>query len=83
MIDITPANNDNLDTVVVGLLNNLNRFCISLDSTLINCEIELNFSWLKYWLISKISKKITVGEVNPADAIKTTSATFKMISVEL
>ena len=46
-----PNNNNMLETEVAVLLNYLSDFWRSLDFHLINCEIELHFSWSRYYLI--------------------------------
>ena len=53
----TPNNNKILDGEAVVPLKYLSNFWRSLDSLLINCEIELDMSWSKEWIISEISIK--------------------------
>ena len=47
IIGSTPNNNNILDAEVVIPLNYLSNFWRSLDFSLINCKIELDFRWLK------------------------------------
>ena len=49
-----------------------------LDLPLIICEIELDSTWLKYCVISEISRLTEVGGANPADATLTTRGTFQV-----
>lgn len=60
-----PANNDALDTEVVGLLKYLINLWASLDLPVINCEIDLDLSCSKNWTISGISRVAAVA-ANPA-----------------
>ena len=48
----TSNNNNILDTEVVVPLKYLSRFWRLLDLPLINCEIQLDFSWSKECIIS-------------------------------
>ena len=43
---------------------------------MINCELELDLSWSKQYIISEISITPEVKGDNPVDAIRTTGATF-------
>ena len=74
-----------LDSEVVVSLKYLSNFWRSLDLPLINCEIKLDLSYSKEFIISKISiiPKISPNpDANPpvqeVAAIKTASATFQM-----
>ena len=51
--------------------------------SLINCEIELDLSWLKDCVISEISRTGEVGEINPAAATETTGTTFQINSAKI
>ena len=44
------------------------NFCKSLDLTLINCKIQLDFSQSKNSVISEISRTSEVGGANPVEA---------------
>ena len=52
----TPAGNKTLDTEVVVPLKYLSNVWRFLDLLLINCEIELDLSWLKDCVICEISR---------------------------
>ena len=52
VIGSTSNNNNILDIEVVVPLKYLSRFWRLLDLPLINCEIQLDFSWLKERIIS-------------------------------
>ena len=54
LIGRTPNNNNILDADVVAPLKYFSSFCRSLDLPLINSEVELDFSWPKEFIISKI-----------------------------
>ena len=56
MIRSTLNNNRRLNAEVVAPLKYLSNFRRSLDSPLINCETELELTWLKYRVISEVSK---------------------------
>ena len=48
---------------------------------IINCEIELDLSWSRYCIISKISRRPAVPAnppAAPAEATKTTGTTFQI-----
>ena len=51
----TPNNNSRLNEALVIPLKYLNNFRKSLDMHLINCDIELDLTWSKYCVVSKIS----------------------------
>ena len=55
----------------------------SLDLPLINCEIEIDLTWSKYWVIYEISRTPEVGGANPADTTITTKATCQMNNAKL
>ena len=57
----TPNNNSRLNEALVISLKCLNNFWKSLDMLLINCEIELDLTWSKYCVVSKISGTPGVG----------------------
>ena len=50
---------------------------------LINCEIELNLTCSKYYIISEISRTPEVGGGNPAHATLTTREKFQMNNAKL
>ena len=52
VIGSTSNNNNILDTEVVVPLKYLSRFWRLLDLPLVNCEIQLDFSWSKECIIS-------------------------------
>ena len=54
LIGRTPNNNNILDADVVAPLKYFSSFWRSLDLPLINSEVELDFSWPKEFIISKI-----------------------------
>ena len=64
IIGSTPADNSRLDAEVVVPLIYLSNFSRSLDLPLINCKIELDLSWSKNCMISKISRKDAVVGAN-------------------
>ena len=81
----TPNDNNMLDTDVFVPLKYLSNSWRSLDLTLINCEIELDFKWEKYCVISEIYKTTEVPanpNANPPNpliqATKTASITFQI-----
>ena len=53
-----PANNNRLNTEVAVPLKYFNNFWRSLDSLLIKCEIEIDLSWSKKFVISEILRTI-------------------------
>ena len=55
LIGSTPDDNNTLDAEVFVPLKCLSNFWRSLDLPLINCKIELGFSWSKDCIISEIS----------------------------
>ena len=68
----------------------MSKFWRFLDLSLINCEIELDLSWLEDCIISQISRTPVVAanpNVNPpfqaATATKTSNATFQVNSTKL
>ena len=67
MIGNTPADKT-LDTEVAAPLKYLSNLCRSLDLSLINCEMELDLSWPKDFIISEISRTAAVAanRSNPA-----------------
>ena len=83
IIRITPNNNSRLNAEVVGPLKYLSYFWRSLDLTLINCEIKLNFAWSKYCVISNIWRTPEVDGASPTDASKTTAALFQANNARL
>ena len=87
MIGITPHNDNRLDAEVVVPLKYLSNFWKSLDSPLLNCEIELHLSWSRYCVISEISR--TSKAVPNTNLIRyevkttTNSATFQINNAKL
>ena len=90
MIGNTPDDNNILDTEVAVPLKYLSNFWSSLDLPLINCEIELDLSWSKEFIISEIL--ITPAQpgnpnANPpitdVAAIQTTRPTFEINNAKL
>ena len=67
MIGNTPADKT-LDTEVAAPLKYLSNLCRSLDLPLINCEMELDLSWPKDFIISEILRAAAVAanRSNPA-----------------
>ena len=82
IIGSTSDNENRLNTEVVVPLKYLSNFWRSLDLALINCEIERNFSWSRYYIIYKISITFeAVPNINPVGyrvTSQTTSATFQI-----
>ena len=85
LIGSTSDDNNILDAEVVVPLTYLSNFWRSLDLPLINCEIELDLSWSKEYIISAIPiiPKITGGKdadplVQEVPVIQTTAATFQI-----
>ena len=74
----TPNKNSRLNGEVVVPLKYMSNFWGSLDLSLINCEIELDLTWSKYFVISEISRTPEVEGANPADATLTNGATFQV-----
>ena len=66
--------------VPLKYLTNIWRF---LDFLLITVEIELDLSWLKEWITSKISRTPEVERDYPLTAIQITVATFQIIDTKL
>ena len=64
MIGIRSVDNNKLSTEVIVLLKYWSNFWRSLDLSLINCEIELDFSWSGNCIISEISRTAVVA-TNP------------------
>ena len=87
MIGSTSDNENRLNTEVVVPLKYLSNFWRSLDLALINCEIELNFSWSRYYIIYKISRTFeAVPKTNPVGyrvTSQTTCATFQINNAKL
>ena len=87
MIGIAPHNDNRLDAEVVVPLKYLSNFWKSLDSPLLNCEIELDLSWSRYCVISEISRTSkAVPNTNLVRyEVKTTtnSATFQINNAKL
>ena len=73
---MTPNDNNISDAEVVVPLKYLSNFWRSLDSPLINCEIELDLSWSKYCVVSEISRIAAVAGNPPVGARATTSPRF-------
>ena len=85
LLGTTPNNNNILGAEVVVPLKYLSNFWISVDFSLINCEIELNLSCSKYCVISEVSRTFravgnpTVQQV----ATQTTVGTFQINNAKL
>ena len=62
----TPADNNTLEREAVFPLNYLNYFWRPLDLPLINCEIEFDFRWATYYIISEISETSALVANRPA-----------------
>ena len=85
-----PVDNNALKAEVVFLLKYLCNFWRFLNLPLINCEIELDFSWSKECINSEISIICRIPanpNANPpvqeVAAIQTTGATFQTNNAEL
>ena len=76
-----PAIASRLDTNVAFPLKYLRRFWRSLDLSLINCEIQLDYSWSNDCVIPAISRAEAVGEYNPVTAPETTKSTFRIVTL--
>ena len=74
-----------LDTEVVVPLKYLSNFCRSLDFPLINCEIKLYLSWLRYCIIFEISETSRTFGNPPIQQMttRTTSVTFRINNPKL
>ena len=85
LIGSTPNNDSRLDAEVVVPLKYFNNFSRSLDFLLINCEIELDLLWSKYFVISEISKTFRIAGNPPIQqmATTTTTATFQVNKAKL
>ena len=73
-------NNNILDGEVVVPLKYLSNFWRSLDLPSINCEVEIDLSWPKEYIISEISIALRIAgnpnSVQAREARQTTGATF-------
>ena len=69
--------NSTLNTEIVIPLKYFSNFRRFLNLLMINCEIELNFSWSKVCIISEISITPEVRGDNQVDATERTGATFQ------
>ena len=81
-----PNDNNILHAEVVVPLKYLSSFCRSLNLPLINCEIEFDLLWSRYWIISEISGTPAVPANPPAptiEATQTTGATFQINNAKL
>ena len=76
-----PAIASRLDTNVAFPLKYLRRFWRSLDLSLINCEIQLDYSWSNDCVIPAISRAEAVGEYNPVTAPEPTKSTFRIVTL--
>ena len=85
LIGSTPNNDSRLDAEVVVPLKYFNNFSRSLDFLLINCEIELDLLWSRYFVISEISKTFRIVGNPPIQqmATTTTTATFQVNKAKL
>ena len=59
-------------------MNYLSNFWRYLNLSLINCQIELDLSWLRNNIISEISRAVLVAGANPAATATITSTTFQI-----
>ena len=64
IIGNTPADNNTLDTEVVVPLKFFSNFWTFLDLPLINCEVELDLPWSKYYIISELLRTTAMAN-NP------------------
>ena len=90
LIGSTANNNNTLNAEVVVPLKDLSNFWRSLDSALINCKIEIDYSLLKESIISEISITHRIPpnlDANPlvqeVEAIQKTGAIFQINNVKL
>ena len=87
IIGSTSDNASRLNAEVVVPLKYLSNFWRSLDLLLINCEIELDFSWSRNCVISEILRTFrAVPNTNPIwyeATSQTTSATFQINNAKL
>ena len=81
MIGSTSAIASRLDTKVVVPLKYLGNFWRSLDLPLSNCEIELDLTWSKDFVIYEILRTAAVAGDNPVGATETTEEIFQLNSV--
>ena len=66
----------------------MSNFWRSFNSSLINCETELKFTWLKYWVISEVSKTFREVDQNTDPVVvevatTITGATFQINNTKL
>ena len=83
IIGSIPANNNRLNSEVVVPIHYLSNFWRSLDLPLINCEIQLDFSWSKNCRIFEISRTPEVAGNSPKDETLTTGAAFQIKNAKL
>ena len=83
IIDSIPANSNRLNSEVVVPIHYLSNFWRSLDLPLINCEIQLDFSWSKNCQIFEISRTPEVSGNNPKDETLTNGAAFQIKNAKL
>ena len=77
IIRSTAADNNTFQTEASVLLKHLSDFWRYLDFPLVNCELNLYFSWSKECIISEISKTAAVAAnpINPAEPAMATNCT--------
>ena len=77
IIGRTSDDNNTLNTEIVIPLKYFSNFWRFLNLLMINCEIELDFSWSQICIISEISITLEVRGDNRVDATERTGATFQ------
>ena len=80
LIGITASDTSKLNAEDVASLKYLSKFWISVYLLLINCEIELDSTWSKYYEISRTPE---VEGANPVDKTLTTGVTFQINNEKL
>ena len=90
IIGSTLVNTDAFDAEIVVALRHLNNFLVFPDIHLINCKIELDFSWSKDYMLSEIFDTFEIDANPPSHppisytaATSTTSALFQITSTKI
>ena len=83
LIGSTPNGDSRLDAEIVVPLKYSNNFWRYLDLSLTNCEIELDLSWSRYWVISELSRTSRTVRNSPTQekATRKNSGTLQINNV--
>ena len=83
LIGSTPNGDSRLDAEIVVPLKYSNNFWRYLDLSLTNCEIELDLSWSRYWVISELSRTSRTVRNSPTQekATRTNRGTLQINNV--